>query len=62
MKTILSLLQQKYVSCFRFANKVEGIMENTHFNFNQDNLQFGKKFIFVICPGSCFAGSIDAAY
>lgn len=37
-------------------------MENTHFNFNQDNLQFGKKFIFVICPGSCFAGSIDAAY
>jgi len=31
MKTILYLLRQKYISCFRNANKEEIIMENTHF-------------------------------
>lgn len=37
-------------------------MENTHFNYSQQNLLFRKKFISVMCPDSCLAGSIDAAY
>jgi hypothetical protein len=42
MKTILSLLGQKYISCFINANKREGFMENTHLVFYPEASEFSK--------------------
>jgi hypothetical protein len=59
MKTVLSLLGQKYISCFINANKREGFMENTHLVFYPEASEFSKNTYEFEKMGIRLAGCID---